>query len=104
VTQHLTAKEHEYAQDKLVDWLKSEQHRLKTVPKTLHGVAYLMFIKGEWQYRIEYLHAEDTARARVAWAAGVPKGFKLGINAQLIGIAPVVGVFVEDEKKEIYSV
>lgn len=100
MTRSLTA---DYKQDRLLDWLKGEQERLATQPKTLFAIAYQRYRHGTWESLLEYVHAEDAQRAKVAWAAGV-KGLKFGINAQFIGVAPVVGVFVEDEKKEIYSV
>lgn len=94
-----------YEESKLVDWLKEQQETLKTQPKTMFCIAFEVYTKRKvWQPRMEYVHAEDTQRARLTWAAGVPRGFKMGINVKLVGIAPVVGVFVENEKKEIYSV
>lgn len=101
---NLSTKERDYEQDKLIDWLKEEQSKLDREPKIMYAIAYEMFFHGSWNARLEYVHAENIGRARVNWAAGVPKGFKMGFNARLVGIAPVIGVFVEDEKKEIYSV
>lgn len=94
----------EYEKDKLVDWLREEQSKVDKEPKTLYAIAYEMFFNGSWNARLEYVHAENIGRARVSWAAGVPKGFKMGFNARLVGVAPVIGVWVDDEKKGIYSV
>jgi hypothetical protein len=61
-------------------------------------VAFEVCKNGEWYPREEYMHATDKVHARAIWAAGVPKGFMVGINVKIVGIAPVVGVHVHDDK------
>lgn len=66
--------------------------------KTLYCVAFEVCKKDGWKPREEYMHATDAKHARAIWAAGVPRGFMVGINVRIVGIAPVVGVHVSDDK------
>ena len=66
--------------------------------KTLYCVAFEVCKKGDWQPREEYMHADDSRHAKAIWAAGVPQDFMVGINVRIVGIAPVVGVHVSDDK------
>lgn len=79
-----------------------------SIPKILYAVLYEVFKDGEWQPREEYCHAEDAQRAKVTWAAGVPRSFRVGYNVRLVGIAPVIGVHTDvvnrgtKNEREIY--
>lgn len=64
----------------------------------LYCCTYEVFKRGEWIPREEYMHANDQAHARAIWAAGVPRGFRVGFNVRIVGIAPAIGRHVVDEK------
>lgn len=66
--------------------------------KILYCVCYTILKHGEWVARREYLHAEDQQRAKVAFAAGLPRHRVVGYNLEIQGIAPVIGAFEEEEK------
>lgn len=66
--------------------------------KILYCICYTVFKRGEWVARREYVHAVDQQRARLAFAAGIPRGFVVGYNLEIQGIGPVIGAFEENEK------
>lgn len=72
--------------------------------KILYCAAFRRFQLGRWEATFEYLHADDLGQAKFKFAVGIQKGYRLGDNLLLDGIAPVVGVFVEDEKRLIFTV
>lgn len=66
--------------------------------KVLYCICYTVWKRGEWHARREYLHAEDQQRAKLAFAFSMPRQYAVGRNVEIQGIAPVVGVFEEQEK------
>lgn len=69
----------------------------------LYCVAYLVLSHGKWEARLEYTHAHDAAAVRNAFCRALPRGFHVGNNVSITGIAPVVGYFIDDEKKMVLS-
>ncbi len=69
----------------------------------LYAVAYCVLKRGNWEARFEYCHGHDAAAVRNEFCRALPRGFFLGRNVSITGIAPVVGYFVDDEKKMILS-
>jgi hypothetical protein len=70
----------------------------------LYCIAYLVLKNKTWEARMEYTHGPDAVAVRNTFCRSLPRGFYLGRNVSITGIAPVVGYFVEDEKKMILSV
>jgi hypothetical protein len=94
---------------RLKDFVTQEKKRLANLPKVLYCIAFQVWNKKmqTWIPKEEYLHAYDAYDAKLNWAAGVPRHYKVGFNINLVGVAPVVGVHAEetaDGKKEVFSV
>lgn len=69
----------------------------------LYCVCYLVLKRGQWEARTEYCHGHDASAVRNEFCRALPRGFYLNRNVSITGIAPVVGYFVDDEKKMILS-
>lgn len=68
--------------------------------KIWYCAAYTVKKKGRWRARMEYFKAEDLQRAKLAFAAGMPAGYAIGYNVEIQAIAPVIGVFEDEEKMQ----
>jgi hypothetical protein len=68
--------------------------------KIWYCAAYTVKKKGRWRARMEYFKAEDLPRAKLAFAAGMPAGYAIGYNVEIQAIAPVIGVFEDEEKMQ----
>lgn len=90
-------------QSLIVNPFKKPEKPVQDAEKTLYGVMFEVRKKGRWIAREEYLHASDIPEAKWIWGCGIPRGYKLGFNVHLVGIAPVIGVY-EDEENEVYLV
>ncbi len=82
---------------RLKDWVEEEKKRVARLPKILYCITFEVFKNGKWIPREEYTHAYDQASARLTWAEGVPRGYKLGFNVHLVGIAPAIGVHEDQD-------
>ena len=69
----------------------------------LYCVAYLVLKRKQWEARFEYTHGHDADAVRNEFCRALPPGFFIGRNVSITAIAPVVGYFVDDEKKMILS-
>jgi hypothetical protein len=71
--------------------------------RLLYAVAYMWKKKGSktWERSIDYLHAHDAADAR--WWFFQSENPSVFRRVQLVGIAPVIGYFVDDAHGEALS-
>lgn len=65
----------------------------------LYTVAYLVLVKGTWEARFEHSHGENAAAVKNAFCRALPRGFYLGVNVSITGIAPSIGYFLEGERR-----
>lgn len=81
----------------LEQWLAEERNQLAKKDKIFYAVLFEVFNRKscQWEPHEEYCHAEDAQRAKLNWAAGVPRHYKVGFNVRLVGIAPVIGVHTD---------
>lgn len=71
--------------------------------KPLYAIAYEYRVRpGVWRPEIEYMHAEDNSDARLQFFRSEPNSNHR--HMRIVGIAPVLGYFVNDNKGDALSV
>jgi len=84
--------------------LKQCPHRVKTTTKrTLYCIAYEFRVRpGVWDCDKLYMHADNVEDARLQFFRSDSP--ELMREIRVVGIAPVIGLFVDDTKGEVLSV
>ncbi len=88
------------AHNSLARSLRVYNNRSSPDKKPLFAIAFERYVKGNpnpVESGIEYKLAADTAEARFQFCRSYPSRRKM----KIVGIAPVIGYFVEDKKGDI---
>lgn len=83
--------------------LSQKQNSVSPGTKTLYCVAYEKYVRGEWVAGLEYMHANNANGAIIQLGGNVGRrgiGRLLGRRIRIVGIAPVIGAFAQDNHGE----